>query len=229
MVSALGSGGSLPGDPAVNSWRERLTSSLVDCDRDGARTVLEQALRSGLPLDLALTRLIHPAMEALGEMWTAGEVTLTQQFVAACAIEEAVQKLAGRFPAASGQGPKVVVGTLADGHALGAKLVAVFLRAAGLEVVDAGVGLSPRELTDRALDEEAPVLAISMFLLRSAGYVPEIRQALGRHGHRVKLAVGGPPFRSDPELARRVGADGWAPNAFRAVSTIRGLMNGGPP
>jgi methylmalonyl-CoA mutase cobalamin-binding domain/chain len=229
MVFALGSGDSLPGDPAVNSWRERLTSSLVDCDRDGARSILEQALLSGLPLDLVLTRLIHPAMDALGDMWTAGEVTLTQQFVAACAIEEVVEKLAGRFPPAPERGPKVVVGTLADGHALGAKLVSIFLRAAGLEVVNAGVGLSPRELTDRALDEEARVLAVSMFLLRSASYVPEIQQVLGRHGHRVKLAVGGPPFRSDPELARRVGADGWASNAYRAVSTIKGLMNGGQP
>jgi methylmalonyl-CoA mutase cobalamin-binding domain/chain len=229
MVFAVGSGDALPGDPAVNSWRERLSSSLLDCDRDGTRLILEQALQSGLPLDLVLTRLVHPVMDAFGDMWTEGEVTLTQQFVAACAIEEVVEKLAGHLPSVPGRGPKVVVGTLADGHALGAKLVAVFLRAAGLEVVNAGVGLSPHELTSRALDEEAPVLAISMFLLRSAGYVPEIRQVLGRQSHPVKLAVGGPPFRADPELARRVGADGWASNAYRAVTTIKGLMGGGQP
>jgi methylmalonyl-CoA mutase cobalamin-binding domain/chain len=217
-----------PGAVAIGAWREQLLSAFVDCDREGARSVIQRALQSGLTLEGVLSHLIHPAMDTLGDMWGRGEVALTQQFIAACAIEDAAEGIAGarlvRAP-----GPKVVLGTLADGHGLGVKLVSIFLRAAGMDVVDAGFGLSPKELVSRTLEEGASVVGVSVFLLRSAKFIPELQELIAREGGAVKLAVGGAPFRADPELARRVGADAWAADAFGAVGAIRSLMNGHAP
>jgi len=225
VISVSGEEGQ-PRKLAVAAWQQQLVSAFADCDRESTRSCIEHALRSGLTLDRVLLQLIHPAMDTLGEMWGTGEMALTQVFLAACAIEEVVTNLAGQFKPPTPPGPKVVVGVLVDGHGLGARLVSIFLRASGVEVVEAGTGLAPSELVSRAREEEAAVLAVSVFLLRSANYVPEIAKTLRGEDQRIKLAVGGAPFRADPGLAGRVQADGWAPDAVRAAVTIRALANG---
>jgi len=217
-------GGSGPAGIAVS--REQLLAALVDCDRERARSAIDRAVRSGLAPEGVLSRLIHPVMDRLGEMWGAGEVALTQLFLAACAVEDVAQRLAEKQSASGRPGPRVVLGTLVDGHHLGARLVGTFLRTSGAEVIDVGAELSPTEMVAHARDKGADVLAVSVFLLRSVRYVSEIQKLLSRDGGKIKLAVGGAPFRADPDLARRVATDCWAPDAVRAALAIRNLVNG---
>jgi len=214
-------------DSATGSWRDRLLRSLVDCDRDGARAAMEDALSSGMAVDRLLQEVVHPAFDAMGALWEAQEVTLTHQFVAARAVEDALLSY-GRPPTVLLNGtPKVVVGTLLDGHSLGAKLVATFLRAAGLAVVEAGEGLTPEQLVGRAVAEQAHVLAVSVLMMRSVARISEVRRGLEAANTGIKLVVGGAPFRFDPGLAERVGADAWAPDAISAANVIRPLLNAG--
>ena len=199
--------------------RDRLLAAFADCDPDMTRAVLREA-SAALPLARVLTEVIHPALEAMGTLWEQREVTLTQIFLAGAATEDATAELGEELPPPPETAPTVVLGTLLDSHHLGARLVGVFLRAAGLRVVDLGAGLSPEELATRAAEENAPVVAVSTFLLRSAYRVPAVREELAHRGLQAAIAVGGAPFRADPGLAARVGADLWAPDAAQAARLI---------
>jgi len=55
--------------------------------------------------------------------------------------------------------------------------------------------------------------------------VLEVRQILDRDAPGIKLIVGGAPFRQDPNLAARLGADAWAPDALQAVGVIQSLAD----
>jgi methanogenic corrinoid protein MtbC1 len=41
---------------------------------------------------------------------------------------------------------------------------------------------------------------------------------------RIKLVVGGAPYRFDPQLYKSVGADAWADDGITAAKVIRGLV-----
>jgi methanogenic corrinoid protein MtbC1 len=206
-------------------WREDLLQSFLDCDRAGTRAAIEAALADGVSLNRLVVDAIQPAFDDLDALWGAGQVALTQIFLAARAVEEALDAEAAAQPPAASEGPKVVLGTLLDGHTLGARLVGIFLRARGVAVVEAGAGLSPEELAARAVAENARVLAVSVLMLRSATRIVEVRRLLQRDAPRTRLAVGGAPFRADPDLARRVGADAWAADALQAAEAIFTLAN----
>jgi len=209
----------------IEDWRDELLRAFVNCDRDGVRSAVRSALNGGLAPEQVLTDLLHPAFDTLGELWARGDVALTQVFVAARATEDIIADLPAQATTRRDSGPKVVLGTLLDGHSLGARLVGTFLRAAGVEVVDAGARLSPEDLVARAIADNAQVLAVSVLMLRSANRVTQVREALRQRAPQVKLVVGGAPFRADPGLARRVGADRWAPDALRAVEAIRAVAD----
>ena len=54
----------------------------------------------------------------------------------------------------------------------------------------------------------------------------KVRTILKERGleDQIKLAVGGAPYKFDPELYKKVGADGWAENGLAAATILRGLI-----
>lgn len=221
--AARGASAGLP-HPASGEWQDRLLRSVVACDPGAGREVVEAALAAGLRPEALPAQLLGPVLVSLAELWVTGRLVLTQQFVAARVVEEATLRAAASSARPRPAGASVVVGTLLDGQGLGAHLVAVFLRADGLEVIEAGSRLSPERLAASVWSAGALVAAVSVLTLRSAERVAELRQLLAAGPRRVKLVVGGAPFRSDPGLARRVGADAWAQSAIHALSLIRRLL-----
>ena len=53
-----------------------------------------------------------------------------------------------------------------------------------------------------------------------------VREILRKEGFesRIKLAVGGAPYRFHPTLYEEVGADGWAENGIKAASVILNMI-----
>ena len=61
-------------------------------------------------------------------------------------------------------------------------------------------------------------------MLPAALRVKDLQCALKEGGIRVKVIVGGAPFRFDPLLWKDVGADGVGNNAGDALDIVRKLM-----
>jgi methanogenic corrinoid protein MtbC1 len=207
----------------INRLRQDLIRSYLDCDREGVHQVFAQAAAAGVGLATFATKVIEPSFETLGELWSRGEVALTQVFVAARAVDLEVAAVEARAAPLPSDAPKVVLGTLIDAHGLGARLLSVFLRMAGLQAVEIGSRLTPEELVDRALREQPQVVAVSCLMLHSAYRMREVSQLLQERAPGVRLVVGGAPFRIDHTLADRVGAESWAPDVISGVSVIKSL------
>jgi methanogenic corrinoid protein MtbC1 len=85
---------------------------------------------------------------------------------------------------------------------------------------------------DAAVEHGARVIAISTMMVHTArgpGGCVGVRKLLQERGleDRIKIAVGGAPFRFDPELYKVVGADTWAENGILAARVITALLRGG--
>ena len=78
-----------------------------------------------------------------------------------------------------------------DGHDRGAKVVARALRDAGFEVIYTGIRLSPEQMTEAALQEDANVVALSLLSGAHNTLFPKVVEQLKEKGLDNVLVLGG--------------------------------------
>jgi 5-methyltetrahydrofolate--homocysteine methyltransferase len=122
-------------------------------------------------------------------------------------------------------GPKLVLGTVkGDLHDIGKNLVGMMLKGAGFQVVDLGIGVPAERFVQAVVEQEATVLGMSALLTTTMPEMGNTIEALKAAGIRekVRVIVGGAPVSS--EYANKIGADGYARDAARAVDKMRELI-----
>jgi 5-methyltetrahydrofolate--homocysteine methyltransferase len=176
-------------------------------------------------------KVVVPTMErmlyaAVGDV----ETSIAQHFMAAQIAQEVVEAMIPMFSQAPEIAGHVVIGTSAgDFHGLGKRIVSGCLAASLIEVSDLGLGVPASRFVDEALAVGAQVIAISSMMVHTARAeqgcrgVRRILRQRGLEG-RIKVVVGGAPYRFDENLFRAVGADAWARTAVEAVPVIVRLI-----
>jgi trimethylamine corrinoid protein len=211
----------------LNQYNE----AIMDTDRDRALLVVRDALGRGISPEEVVFEIVVPAIELMMKSISENQgVSLAQHFMAAQIASEVVDDLMPRFAKTPEIVGKVVIGTAqGDFHGLGKRIVAGCLKAMMVEVVDLGLNVAPERFVDEAVAHDAQVIAISAMMVHTArgeNGCRKVRQILSELGleERIKVAVGGAPYRFDPELYRTVGADAWAENGITAGRVITDLI-----
>jgi len=104
-------------------------------------------------------------------------------------------------------------------HELGLRMVSDLFEMEGWDTYYLGANTPRRDMIE-ALSERRPrVLALSATITYHVGEVADFIAAVRDTdaGGEVRIIVGGYPFNVDRELWRKVGSDGWAPDAEGAV------------
>ena len=118
---------------------------------------------------------------------------------------------------------KVIIGTVSgDVHDIGKNLVAMMIESAGFEVIDLGIDVpSERFLQAIAENDDVRIVALSTLLTTTIpamrGILSDINQLKNRASFHVM--VGGAPITE--ELARQIGADGYAADAATAANLAK--------
>jgi (2R)-ethylmalonyl-CoA mutase len=121
------------------------------------------------------------------------------------ALRERVERLCER----RGRRPRIVIGKPGlDGHSNGAEVIAVSARDAGLDVIYAGIRLSPAEIVASAVEEGADLLGLSILSGSHMELVGEVMALLEKAGAAadIPVVVGGivPPADAAELMARGV-------------------------
>jgi methanogenic corrinoid protein MtbC1 len=96
-------------------------------------------------------------------------------------------------------------------------------------VHDLGINVTPEKFVNEALNVKAEIIGVSSMMVHTTlgeeGALG-VRKILKERGleSRIKLIVGGAPYRFDPELYKKVNADGWSDNAIEVVSLVDTLI-----
>ena len=125
---------------------------------------------------------------------------------------------------AAGSGT-VIIGTVeGDLHDIGKNLVAMMLEGAGFKVMDLGTNVKPQTFVDAAKAHNPAILAMSALLTTTMPKMKETIDALREASIRdkVKIMVGGAPVTED--FAKKIGADGYGPNAAVAAEKAKALL-----
>jgi 5-methyltetrahydrofolate--homocysteine methyltransferase len=118
-----------------------------------------------------------------------------------------------------------MIGTVqGDIHDIGKNLVGMLLDGAGFEVFDLGVDVSADKFV-AAIEEKKPhIVGISALLSTTMLEMSNVIEAIKAAGLRdqVKILVGGAPVTA--EFSKKIGADGFAPEAGSAVEVAKQFM-----
>jgi 5-methyltetrahydrofolate--homocysteine methyltransferase len=204
-----------------------VSENVVQCNVEKVKETVQEALSNGVdPLKIMEQGLVKGA-KIVGERFACGDAFLTELFQAAEAMKAGVEILKPHMLKASEKrhAAKVVLCTVkGDIHDIGKNIVGVLLESSGFEVVDLGVDV-PAERIIKTIEEAKPqVLGMSALLTTTAPEQATVIRELKKKNLRnsVKVIVGGTAV--SPELAKEIGADGYAADAMAGVELVKSLV-----
>jgi 5-methyltetrahydrofolate--homocysteine methyltransferase len=166
------------------------------------------------------------AMAKVGQLFEEGEYYVPEMLVSARAMQSGLAILKPLLKEAKvASAGRVAIGTVkGDLHDIGKNLVAMMLEGAGFEIKDMGTDVAPEKFVEAVKTGGVDVVALSALLTTTMTNMKVTVEALKQAGVRekVKVIIGGAPVTDS--YAQQIGADGYAPDASKAVSLAKGLL-----
>jgi 5-methyltetrahydrofolate--homocysteine methyltransferase len=214
-------------DAYIQSYNE----AVFETDKQAALDVVNLALSDGYSPEDVVFKLVIPAVEAMmSRIEKDPDSNLAQHFMTAQIAADVTERMLEKFSNPPQVIGRVVIGTAyGDLHSLGKRIVIGCLKSLMVDVIDLGTNVSAEQFVDAAVTQNAQVIAVSAMMVHTATSEKgslRVRALLKEQGleDKIKLVVGGAPYRFDPELYSKVGADGWAPDGVTAAKIITQLI-----
>ncbi len=202
---------------------ERLKECVIEGYNEETVEMIEKLLAEGNNAEDILKNALIPAMDKVGDLFSAKEYFIPDLLIAARAMEEGMEILKpllfnGDKMDSKG---KLVLGTVkGDLHDIGKTLVECVLKGAGFEVIDLGIDL-PAEKFVEAIKEHNPIaVGLSALLTITMVEMKVVVDAIKAAGLRdkVKILVGGAPV--NEQYAKEIGADFYGPDPTSAKNYL---------
>ncbi len=200
---------------------------ILDGDQRKVAAAVQAALNQGCDPESILKDAMVMAMDEVGRLFEEGEYFVPEMLVAARAMQSGLALLKPHLTQANiASSGKVIAGTVkGDLHDIGKNLVCMMLEGAAFEIVDLGSDVSPEKFVQAIQESGAQIVAMSALLTTTMPNMKVTLEALKAAGIRdkVKVIIGGAPVTD--AYAREIGADGYAPDASKAVALAKSLLN----
>lgn len=180
---------------------------------------------------VVLFEILEPMLVKWGKLWMRGELSLAHGYLSGKVAEEFYMIAAqdGEFNQSSDLSHgTIILGNIEDDfHPLGRRLVNVYSKAAGWNVIDLGNDVMAEHFVEQAVEHKANIIAVSAMMFTTAKNILKVRYELDKNdlSGKIKLAVGGAVFKLRPELVTEIGGDGTAETAIDASDLFHKLLN----
>ncbi len=173
---------------------ERLKQHIIDGERIGLETALDEALASYPPLQIINTFLLD-GMKVVGELFGSGQMQLPFVLQSAETMKSAVAHLEPHMEKIEGQSSskgKFLIATVkGDVHDIGKNLVDIILTNNGYEVVNLGIKQSVEQIVEAQQQHNADCIAMSGLLVKSTAFMKDNLATFNQQGISVPVILGG--------------------------------------
>jgi methanogenic corrinoid protein MtbC1 len=177
-----------PEEPAGRSALSYLETILEGKPREATEQLLA-AVDGGTSVKEAYLDVLIPAQREAGRMWHAGELSIGEEHVITATTQRA----------------------MANVHDMGLRATSDFFEMAGWRALNLGSDVPHEEIARCVQTFDADVVVLAATLdPHLKGVQRAIEKIRALEDREVKIIVGGPVFKSVPDLWRRVGADGYS-------------------
>jgi len=204
---------------------EEIQQAVITGNEELAVKKTQALLDQGIDPQRVLKEGLVAGMDVVGARFKAYEMWLPEVILAAKAMKAATSLLKPYLEKSGGAMKlgKIVIATVeGDVHDIGKNLVSMMLESAGFEMLDLGVNAKVSAIAATAVQQKADLVGLSALLTTTMLAMKPAIKAIRGAGAQVKVMVGGAPITQ--EWAREAGADGFAPDALRAINLAKGLL-----
>ena len=205
---------------------QKLYNAVLEGDFDGVKTNVPAALEAGLDPNVVLNEGMIAAMREVGARFEAGDYYVPEMLIAARAMQSGMTLLKPHLQKSDQKSNgRVLIGTVkGDLHDIGKNLVGLMLEGAGYEIIDLGVDVPAEEFVKKVTELKPDVVGMSALLtttMQSMRITLDALTAAGLRNH-IKVIIGGAPVTE--AFAQQIEADGFSPDASRAVNLVNELL-----
>jgi 5-methyltetrahydrofolate--homocysteine methyltransferase len=206
---------------------KEIHTNVMEGNTNAVKVNVQAAIDAGIPVADILNEGMIAAMAEVGRLFEEGEYFVPEMLISARAMQAGLALLKPHLKNAEiASAGKVAIGTVkGDLHDIGKNLVAMMLEGGGFEIIDLGTDVPPEKFVEAVRDQGAQIVSMSALLTTTMPAMKNTIDALSAAGVRgqVKVMIGGAPVTQN--YADQIGADGFAPDASRAVTAARELVS----
>ena len=208
---------------------EALAPLALEVEADALLVHIEAILARGVSVDTVMVDLLAPTARLLGEFWEGDRCDFVDVTMGLWRLQEVVHEIAARMPAdrmlAIGGHRALFASMPGDQHNFGTVVVDELFRRDGW-TTDRMSGARTPDLVRRVGDDWFDMVGLTVSCDCHIATLTSVIAALRNvsRNPRVCIMVGGRIFNADPELAMKVGADGTACDARRALKVAADLV-----
>ncbi|EDY38775.1 methionine synthase [Cyanobium sp. PCC 7001] len=173
---------------------ERLKQHIIDGERIGLETALDEALQTYPALHIINTFLLD-GMKVVGELFGSGQMQLPFVLQSAETMKAAVARLEPHMERVEGESSskgKFLIATVkGDVHDIGKNLVDIILTNNGYEVINLGIKQSCEAIIEAQQQHQADCIAMSGLLVKSTAFMKDNLEAFNEAGITVPVILGG--------------------------------------
>jgi len=202
-----------------------LADSVLNMKEDMAVTLAKEAIATGLDAFDAINNGLVVGMNQAGVLYDKEEYFVPELLICSDALYLALDILKPHLKKETAV-KKIgcVIGVVeGDTHDIGKNLVKIMLDVAGFEMHDLGRNVPLAAFVEKAKEVDAKVICLSTLMTTTMDGMATVIEMLKEEGirDRFKVLVGGGPI--SQAFADRIGADGYANNASKAVEVAKSL------
>ena len=199
---------------------ERYMNALLTGDRSASRTVIEEALQSGVPANSVYMDIIWPIMVEVDKLSRKDKITSAQESFATRINRTIIDQLQNKLPRKQATTRKIVVSSASSEHGeLGAQMIVDLFESNGWEVRFLGGSVSMDDIVSYTQNYNPDILLIYGM---NGDMAPEVRRLIDTIREinacpEMKIMLSGGVFERAEGLWEEIGADIYASNPADAV------------
>ena len=204
---------------------EALKAAVIEGEADEIRSLVENALNTGIEPNELTEKALTAAMNEVGVDFGAGRVFLPQVLLSAEAMRSAFVVLKEKFPASVGDNTKgtVVLATVkGDVHDLGKNIVGALLENSGFNLIDLGKDVPAEDIVAAAKENKAAIVGLCALMTTTMTEIDEVIRQLKEENIPAKVMVGGAALTQ--EYAQEAGADFYASDGVKALNIANEIV-----
>jgi methanogenic corrinoid protein MtbC1 len=213
----------------MNPLAREYLDLLLAGEREEASNLIHGAVKQGHGVGEIYLTVFERTLKEVGLMWMQNRVDVAMEHYFSASTQLIMSQLYPYITGASRDKKEAVclaIAVCGEFHDIGARMVADFMEMDGWKTFFLGNNLCNEDIVKAAVNHKPDVLALSatmFFNVESIARAIRAIRAVDGLGDTVIL-VGGRPFNQDPELWRKVDADGFALSAEEAVELANRLV-----
>jgi 5-methyltetrahydrofolate--homocysteine methyltransferase len=210
---------------------ERLKNRIIDGNKVGMNTDLEEALNHYPPLEI-INSILLGGMKVVGELFGSGQMQLPFVLQSAEVMKSAVAYLEPFMEKKEGshKGTMVIATVKGDVHDIGKNLVDIILTNNGYKVINLGIKCPVETMIHAAQEHQADAIGMSGLLVKSTMVMKENLEVLNEQNLKIPVILGGAALTRryvDQDLKSIYQGDVfYANDAFDGLRLMEEIKNG---